>query len=59
MLNKKTREYADASLQKNDFSKQLTFSIDGYSKSTKSTTSEKEAKENQIKINTSLMENIL
>jgi len=59
MLNKKTKEYLDAGLQKNDFSKQLSFGIDGYSKASKSTVSEKEELENQIKLNTSLMENIL
>ena len=59
MLNKKTKEFLDAGFQKNDFSKQISFSIDGFSKIPESDLSEKEKKEKQINLNTSLMETVL
>lgn len=59
MLNKKTKEYLDAGFQKNNFSKQITASINGYSKSPTSATTEKQEKEKQINLNTSLMETLL
>ena len=59
MLNKKTKEYLDAGFQKNDFSKQISFSIDSFSKVPESKKSEKQEKEDQVNLNISLMENIL
>ena len=59
MLNKKTKELLDAGFQKNDFSKQISLSIDWYEKIPESKTSDKQEKENQTNLNTSLMESIL
>lgn len=59
MLNKKTKELLDAGLQKNDFSKQISFTIDWFQKTPVSKQSEKQQKETQINYNTSLMTNIL
>ena len=59
MLNKKTREFLDAGFQNNNFAEQISFSIDGYEKMPESKWSEKQEMENQIKLNTAMMENIL
>lgn len=59
MLNKKTREYMEAWFLKNNFAKQISFSINSYDKVSQPKWSEKQEKENQINLNTSMMENIL
>ena len=59
MLNKKTREFLDAGFQKNNFSKQISFSIDGFSKIPETNQSEKQKKEDQENLNIALMEYIL
>ena len=59
MLNKKTKEYLDAGFQKNDFSKQISASINSYSKSPTPSTTEKQEKEKQVNLNTELMETLL
>lgn len=59
MLSKKTKEFLDAWFQNNDFSKQLSFSIDSYQKSVFENESEKALLDKQMELNTSLMESIL
>ena len=59
MLNKKTKEMMDAWLQNNDFSKQLSLTIDWFEKAPSWRWSEKQEKENQVNFNSSAMESIL
>lgn len=57
--NKKTREFMDAWFQNNDFSKQLSFMVDAYTRLVESKWSEKQEIDNQKELNTVMMEAIL
>lgn len=59
MINKKTKEYLEAWFMDNDFAKSFSVSVDSTTKETVSKWSEKQEMENQINLNTALMENIL
>lgn len=58
-ITKKTKEYLDAWFQNNNFSKQLSFMIDAYTKLVESKWSEKQAMDDQKELNTVMMEAIL
>lgn len=58
-IDKKTKEYMDAWFQNNDFSKQLSFTIDAYNKAPESKWSEKQEMDDQKNLNTTMMESIL
>ena len=58
-INKKSKEYLDAWFQNNDFSKQLSFMIDAYTKLVESKWSEKQNQDDQTNLNTVMMEAIL
>ena len=59
MVNKKTKEFLEAWFTNNNFAKSFSVSIDNTKKAPQSRWSEKQEKENQINLNTILMENIL
>ena len=59
MLNKKTKEFLEAGFSNNNFAKQISFSIDWYEKIPSQKWSEKQEKEDQLNLNTMMMENIL
>ena len=58
-INKKTKEYLDAWFQNNDVSKQLSFMIDAYNRLPEAKWSEKQEMDDQINLNTVMMEAVL
>lgn len=59
MVNKKTKEFLEAWFSNNNFAKSFSVSVDSTKKVPQSKWSDKQEKENQINLNTTLMENIL